>query len=81
MLQEILRRFRETGEALSLEQLSGELNIDKSAMEGMLQTLVRQGKLKKVEAGAAECEHCGRSGSCPALHADRMGTVYELGEK
>ena len=80
MLKEILNRFRESGEPLDLERLSRELGTDKKALEGMLQTLVRQGKLREVKVGSGQCSHCLSRGSCIALQSSLLGTVYELAE-
>jgi hypothetical protein len=81
MLTKIMEKFREAGEPLDLELLSRELGTDRSALEGMLQTLVRQGKLKEVKVGGEGCAHCRSRGTCPALQSDLLGTVYELAEK
>jgi hypothetical protein len=45
MLSEILNSFK-TGEPQDLEELAQRLGTERSALEGMLMTLVRQGKLK-----------------------------------
>ncbi|MBN1177503.1 MAG: helix-turn-helix domain-containing protein [Dehalococcoidales bacterium] len=82
MLAEILKAFEQTGGPLDLKGLSRRLGTERSALEGMLETLVRQGKLRKVNIGSDDCAHCGSRSSCAYLQSgDYMGKVYELVEK
>lgn len=82
MLGEILKAFRETGEPLDLKELSRRLGTEPSALEGMLETLVRQGKLREVKPGSAECAGCSGRLSCAHLQGGAMlGKVYELPDK
>lgn len=79
MLSKILKAFRETEEPLDLSELSRRLGTERSALEGMLETLVRQGKLREIEPGSAECSHCAGRLSCAHLKSAKlMGKVYEL---
>jgi hypothetical protein len=78
MLTEILKTFRETAQPMDLNELSRALGTDRSALEGMLETLVRQGKLKEVNVGGATCGHCHARGGCAALRSGMIGKVYEL---
>jgi hypothetical protein len=79
MLSEILKAFRETNGPLDLNELSRRLGTERSALEGMLETLVRQGKLREIEPGSSECSHCAGRLSCAHLKAGNlMGRVYEL---
>ena len=82
MLAEILTAFRETNGPLDLNELSGQLGVEKSALEGMLELLVRQGKLKEVSVGSEECTHCRDRSSCAHLKAGNlMGKVYEISDR
>ena len=82
MLSEILKLFRQTGEPLNLNKLSHRLRIERNALEGMLETLVRQGKLKEVTIGSEECTHCRSRASCGHLMAGNlMGKVYEIPDR
>lgn len=82
MLSEILKNFRQTGGPLDLNELSRHLGIERSALEGMLEMLVRQGKLREVRLGSEDCAHCGSRSSCAHLQSDQiMGKVYELAGK
>lgn len=79
MLSEVLKAFRQTGEPLDLNELSRNLGIERSALEGMLELLVRQGKLKEVIPGSEDCTRCSGRLSCAYLQAGNiMGKVYEL---
>lgn len=79
MLSEILKAFRQTGGPLELNELSRQLGAERSALEGMLELLVRQGKLREVRLGSDDCIHCGGRSSCAYLQVGNiMGKVYEL---
>jgi len=82
VLSEILKVFKQSGEPMDLKELSRRLGTGRSALEGMLELLVRQGKLKEVHPGSEECAHCsGRSGCAYLRAGDAAGKVYELAEK
>jgi hypothetical protein len=80
MLSRILKEFYESGGAVNLNELSCRLGVERSALDGMLETLVRQGKLREVGAvtGTGSC-HCG-SGSCHCGEnaGKAIGKSYEL---
>ena len=78
MLTEIMKTFRALNKPLDLNELSRELGTDRSALEGMLETLVRQGKLREVDIGGGTCGTCHKRGGCAALHSGMIGKVYEL---
>jgi hypothetical protein len=79
MLAEILKTFRGADGTLNLDELSCKLGTDRSALEGMLATLVRQGKLREVDVGGRECSHCAGRLSCAHLtRGNLLGKVYEL---
>lgn len=82
MLSQILKAFRQTGGPLDLNELSRQLGAERSALEGMLELLVRQGRLKEVTIGSEDCAHCSGRSSCAYLQSDQiMGKVYELVEE
>lgn len=81
MLGEIVKRFKDADHPLSIDQLSRELGVDRTALEGMLLTLVRQGKLKEVELGSETCGRCSKKDSCVHLASGSLGKVYEVSEK
>lgn len=80
MLTEILKAFR-SGEPLDLNELGRRLGTERSALEGMLETLVRQGKLKEVNIGGETCGNCHGKTSCTALRSGMIGKVYELADQ
>jgi hypothetical protein len=78
MLSHIIQEFRKSGGAISLNELSRRLGVERSALDGMLETLVRQGRLNHLCAGVSgdcsgSCQSCGyhRSGA-------NLGMLYEL---
>ncbi|MCJ7605103.1 MAG: FeoC-like transcriptional regulator [Dehalococcoidales bacterium] len=81
MLAEIMKAFREADMPMDLNELSRSLGTDRSALEGMLETLVRQGRLKEVSIGSEECGHCSGKTSCAHLQSGLTGKVFELTEK
>jgi Mn-dependent DtxR family transcriptional regulator len=81
MLAEILRAFREADRPIDLNRLSRQLDVESSALEGMLQTLVRQGKLREITPGFVTCTDCPHRFGCAYLQTGvTSGKVYELAE-
>lgn len=79
MLSQILKAFEESNSPMDLNELSQRLNTDRSALEGMLQLLVRQGKLREIKPGSEECSRCSSRLSCGYMQSGNfMGTVYEI---
>ena len=79
MLTRILNEFRRSEEPVSLSEMGRRLGVESSALEGMLQLLVRQGKLREIRPGGAECAHCASRFGCGAAHAGFLsGVSYEL---
>jgi hypothetical protein len=80
MLTQILNEYRKSGGAVSLDALSRKLGLEKSALEGMLETLVRQGKLRETTAPSFSCGGC-HGGSCAGCGSHKifasMGKSYE----
>ena len=79
MLTKILKAFEKNDGPVELDRLSRELDVERSALEGMLQTLVRQGKLQEITPGSETCVDCPRSSGCTYLQSGESGgKVYEL---
>ena len=79
MLSKILRAFEQTSGPVDLNELSRSLNVERSALEGMLALLVRQGKLREISLGSDTCVHCSNRSDCTQLQAGSTGgKVYEL---
>ena len=55
MLKKILQEFKDTQTLLDMNQLSRKLNVEPSALQGMLEHLVQIGKLEK-EISGQNCE-------------------------
>jgi predicted transcriptional regulator len=85
MLVRILQVLRGAQGALELAELASQLEIDVSTLEGMLEQLVRQGKLRKSgEMTAEECRLEHESGVygdlCAFLTHGNVATRYEIVE-
>lgn len=80
MLSRIVDEFRKSRGLLDLNELSQRLGVEKSALDGMLQLLVRQGKLRDIGLGAQDCAHCAGHLSCASVQAGNVGKAYELVE-
>lgn len=63
MISQVLYEIKNAKGALNLNDLNRKLGIDRSALEGMIQHLVRTGRLIDDDATA---EECGITGSCGA---------------
>ncbi len=82
MLTRILKEFRESKGAISLNDLSRRLGVEQSVLAGMLETLVRQGKLREVRRARVSggCHYSsGSCHGCAYYHPDILeGKSYEL---
>ncbi len=76
MLRRILEELRTATEPVNLTELSRKLDVDHSALDGMLLQLVRQGKLREITAEGSECVHCGGCAAGRASTAE--GKVYAV---
>ena len=70
MLQRILDEFESSPGGMSLNELSQRLNVERSALEGMIAYLVRKGRLQDDKAAAmmyssGGCASCSGAGKCP----------------
>jgi DNA-binding IclR family transcriptional regulator len=81
MLSQILKEFHNSGGVISLNELSQRIGVARSALDGMLQTLARQGRLREVCATgrfSGSC-HCSSCHGCVQAHGDGPdGKLYEL---
>jgi hypothetical protein len=79
MLSQIINAFKQTSAPMDINELGRCLGIERSALEGMLGLLVRQGRLREIRPGSEECVHCRSRADCGYLKSGKlMGTVYEL---
>ena len=58
MLDEIMHEFENNKGPITVKELARRLDIEESALDGMLEFLQRKGKLS-VYRPAEECEECG----------------------
>jgi hypothetical protein len=81
MLSRILKEFEGAKGPLDLNELSRRLGVERSALDGMLEYLVRKGKLREVGLDTETCAHCAGHLSCAQLQmGNLMGRAYELVE-
>ncbi len=85
MLTKIMQALREAQGPLGMAELAAELELEVSALEGMLGQLVRQGKLRKTkEMTVEECRLEHESGLqstlCAYLTLGNMAARYEIVE-
>jgi len=79
MLARIISEFKQARGPQDLNELSQRLGVERSALEGMLELLVRQGKLREVGPGVEACSHCaGRLGCASIQMGNLIGKAYEL---
>lgn len=88
MLARLLEELEASTEPLSVDALSRRLDLDRSAVEGMLEELVRMGRLRRddptVECPMARSSHeeppcggtCGPAGGCPMVV--RLPRTFEV---
>ena len=80
MLSQIIEEFKKADGVIELNELGRRLGVERSALEGMLELLVRQGKLREV--GTETCAHCPGHLSCAHGQAgNQFGKAYELTER
>jgi hypothetical protein len=63
MLSEILAIFERRGGVLYLNEIIHQIDADPAAVEGMLETLLRMGKIVEVELRRG-CDRCGTAPMC-----------------
>lgn len=84
MLARLLEELEAAQQPLTLQELSARLGVEPSALEGMLQTLMRMGKLRDdreaaVDACELRCAGCDQASVCALLA--RMPRTYSLVRK
>jgi predicted transcriptional regulator len=76
MLTEIMNEFRKTAGPISLSGLSQRLGIEQNALEGMLETLARQGKIREVGDKQTACAGCSSYSGCPYAKNVKQEKVF-----
>lgn len=67
MLGQILAEFQKAAGPLCVDELSRELEVEASALDGMLQTLVRSQRLLEINPTTSGCVTCPAKGGCIIL--------------
>jgi hypothetical protein len=87
MLDQVIDIIKGTDRPVSLQNLSQRMAVEQSALSGMLDLLVRKGKLKIEMAGVNDqdnacgtirCSSCVKESSCPFIA--KMPVMYALKE-
>lgn len=80
MLHQILRAFEEAREPLNLDQLARRLEIERSALEGMIGYWVRKGRIREIIPTAQPgCPLCALQGKTCKPEAEPC-TYYVLAQ-
>ena len=77
MLAQILATVRRAGRPMCLADLARDLDIDESALEGMLDTLVARGRLRTIRFDDAGCGVCPVKSGC-FIMSDGVAITYAL---
>ncbi len=77
MLSAILIAIRDAGRPMCLADLSRELGVEESALEGMLETLVARGRLRAIRFEGDACSTCPVKGGCFIMN-DGVAVTYAL---
>jgi DNA-binding IclR family transcriptional regulator len=77
VLSRIIKELERAGGAIDLNELSRRLGVQRSALDGMIETLVRKGRLREVEVGEPPpmCASCGKRSACTLMS---IGKAYEV---
>ncbi|MCB0211338.1 MAG: hypothetical protein KDJ52_18505 [Anaerolineae bacterium] len=67
MIKEIMAEFRATRTPMCVDELSKTLEIEASALEGILDTLVQRGRLHVIDPTNNTCVACPAKGGCVIL--------------
>jgi hypothetical protein len=81
MLTTLLRLLEESPDRFDLAQISRELGSQPSAVAGMIDTLVKMGRLEEINMECGSCSDCGMSDDCalstvPIRHIRRVGDKF-----
>jgi hypothetical protein len=81
MLKQVLRLLETRQGGMGAIEISRQLKVPPTALEGMLETLVQRGRLRRLRAGDTTCAGDAPCGACPLqpecnLLAGRGNTRY-----
>jgi DNA-binding Lrp family transcriptional regulator len=77
MLSQIIKELERAGGVIDLNELSRRLGVQRSALDGMIETLVRKGRLREVGVGETPpmCASCAERSGCTLVD---IGKAYEV---
>jgi hypothetical protein len=81
MISQILQMLKSTGKPLSLEMINQKLAVEPSALEAMLELLVKKGKIQKISPEeTSKDQGCPLCGGCQirSYCADSINTPPPL---
>ena len=78
MLSQLLQLVQASRSPCRIEELSRVLGAQPSAVEGMLETLVRRGRVVAIENSPLACDDCALSGKCdlPRIQGRRYASIH-----
>lgn len=68
-LREVLNRFDDASNPVSLRQMAHELKIEPGVLQGMIDYWVRKGRLREISSDGQNCQTCGIKSACPFVVA------------
>jgi hypothetical protein len=77
MLRDVIAAIRVAGRPMCLTDLSHDLGIEQSALEGMLEMLVARGRLRAIVFDDVGCSACPIKGGC-FIMSDGVAKAYAL---
>ena len=78
-LSGVLREFENARGDITLAELARKLGVERSALDGMIQLLVRKGRLREVGGADDGCAGCGLRPGCRDGSSDGPAAAcYEL---
>jgi hypothetical protein len=75
MLKQILAEFEQSPTMLCLDELSQKLAVTPSALEGMLDMLVRKGRLLEISAAHSACTSCPARAGCVIIRSSAKSYI------
>jgi hypothetical protein len=64
MLQQVLQEVKAAGGTVNLNELARKLNVERSALDGMIQFWIRKGRIQDNDLGEARPFQACSTGSC-----------------
>jgi hypothetical protein len=69
MLQKVLNEVKRAGGTVNLNELALKLNVERSALDGMIQFWIRKGRIRDDDLAESQpfeaCQTNGCAGNCP----------------